>query len=233
MPRLRTTFALLVCTTFLQACFAFAQAPEGKQQKDKPSCDGLVGTWQGPDSTIELKRDGTTEVNGVKYRYTANNKVITLVGSDGTFYFPYQLKGDTLNVLVNGSLQTFHCVVPGTTTPQRASAGNGQLSDQLLTSSAWCTFSYNKITGYSHTTRWTFYPDGTYSNGARTEGYSSGGGGTMASQHDSRNGGRWKVVDGQLYIGQTNLQPVQTVLKRNNNGYPVIVADGVEYSQCK
>jgi len=25
----------------------------------------------------------------------------------------------------------------------------------------------------------------------------------------------------------------QTVLKRNNNGYPVIVADGIEYSQCR
>ncbi len=24
-----------------------------------------------------------------------------------------------------------------------------------------------------------------------------------------------------------------SVLKRNNNGYPIIVADGVEYSQCR
>ena len=33
--------------------------------------------------------------------------------------------------------------------------------------------------------------------------------------------------------GPGALQPVQTLLKRNSNGYPVIVADGIEYSQCR
>jgi hypothetical protein len=33
--------------------------------------------------------------------------------------------------------------------------------------------------------------------------------------------------------GAAPLEPVRTILKRNNNGHPIIVADGVEYSQCR
>lgn len=102
-----------------------------------------------------------------------------------------------------------------------------------MLSSAWCTFSYNKISGYSNTTRWVFSPNGTYSKGGRGEGYSSGYGGTMASQHNSGGGGRWKVVNGQLYIGDTIPQPVQSVVKHNSNGSPIVVVNGVEYSRCK
>ena len=214
-------------------CSAFGQASNsGGSQKQlaKAQCNGLVGTWRGPESTIELSKDGTTVVNGIKYRYTVEASVIILVGSDGIFRFPYQLKGDVLNVLVNGALQTYKCVAPGT-----APQSNGELSEEILLSSAWCTFSYNKITGYSSSTKWVFSPDGTFSKGGRAEGYSSGGGGSMASQHDSRSGGRWKLVRGELYLamGQDAPQAVQSVLKHNNQGYPIIVANGVEYSQCK
>jgi hypothetical protein len=57
----------------------------------------------------------------------------------------------------------------------------------------------------------------------------------MASQRNSAGGGLWRVDKGELYLseGRGQLEPVRTVLKRNNNGYPVIVADGVEYSQCR
>lgn len=111
----------------------------------------------------------------------------------------------------------------------------GGISNDLLLSSAWCTFTYNKTTGYSNTTRVRFNKNGTYGTGGRAEGYSSGRGGTYASQNDSSGGGRWKVNKGELYIstGNGQLAPVQTVVKRNSNGYPIILADGVEYSQCK
>ena len=235
MPKVRTTTALVLFIALVITCAAYGQTSKsaGSAQPQKSPCDGLVGTWQGPESTIELKRDGTTEVNGIKYRYSANGSVITLAGMDGTFNIPYQLKGETLVVLVNGQVQTFKCVVPGTTPEVNASGGSGQLSEQLLLSSAWCTFSYNKVTGYSNSTRYVFYPDGTYGTGSRGEGYSSGYGGTMASQHDSRTLGRWKVVNGVLYLGQTSLQPVQAYLKRSSNGPLTVVADGTEYVQCK
>jgi len=115
------------------------------------------------------------------------------------------------------------------------SAHAGGVSNELLLSSAWCTFTYNKTTGYSNTTRVRFNKNGTYGTGGRAEGHSSGRGGTYSSQNDSSGGGRWKVNKGELYISSGNgqLAPVKTVVKRNSNGYPIILADGVEYSQCK
>jgi len=111
----------------------------------------------------------------------------------------------------------------------------GGISNELLLSSAWCTFSYNKTTGYSNTTRVHFNKNGTYGTGGRAEGGTSGTYGSYSSQSDSSGGGRWKVSKGELYIsqGRGELGHVKTVVKRNNSGYPIILADGVEYMQCK
>src|SRR5258706_13393878 len=73
-----------------------------------------------------------------------------------------------------------------------APARAGGMSNQLLTSSAWCTSTYNKTTGYSHTKRVQFSANGTYGTGSRGEGYSSGSGGSMASQRNSAGGGLWR-----------------------------------------
>ncbi|HEV8097183.1 MAG TPA: hypothetical protein VGP71_15750 [Burkholderiales bacterium] len=115
------------------------------------------------------------------------------------------------------------------------SADAGGMSNELLLSSTWCHFTYNKTTGYSHSKRVRFNANGTYSTGSRGEGSSSGSGGSMASQRDSAAAGMWKVMNGELFMseGAGGLEHVQTVLKRNSNGYPIIVADGAEYSQCR
>jgi hypothetical protein len=111
----------------------------------------------------------------------------------------------------------------------------GGLSNELLLSSAWCSFSYNQTTGYSKTTRVRFSRNGTYGAGGRAEGSTSGKSGSYSSQSDSGGGGRWKIIKGELYLSEGNrsLEHVKTVLKHNSNGYPIIVADGVEYSQCR
>jgi hypothetical protein len=115
-----------------------------------------------------------------------------------------------------------------------ATANAAGISPDLLLSSAWCTFKYNKITGYSNTTRVRFSANGTYATGGRGEGGSSGRYGSVASQADSRVGGRWAVQEGELFMSDGGqMGHVQTLVKRNSNGYPVIVADGVEYSQCQ
>ena len=110
----------------------------------------------------------------------------------------------------------------------------GGVSPDLLLSSAWCTFKYNKISGYSNTTRVSFSPNGTYRMGGRAEGGSSGRYGSVYGQNDSSGGGRWAVQQGELFMSDGGrMEHVQTIVKRNNNGYPIIVADGVEYSQCQ
>ncbi len=111
----------------------------------------------------------------------------------------------------------------------------GGLSNKLLLSSAWCSFSYSQTMGYSNTTHVTFSKNGTYSLGSRGEGGQSSKHGSYYSQSDSGGGGRWKVEKGELYLseGNGNLNHVNTVLQHNSNGYPIIVADGVEYMQCR
>lgn len=115
-----------------------------------------------------------------------------------------------------------------------ATAHAGGLSTQLLLSSAWCSFSYNNISGTTTTTRARFYANGTYSFGNQRESQSSGQYGSVYGQSGGGGGGRWQVKGGELYMGEGGapLEPVETVLKRNSNGYPIIVADGVEYMQC-
>src|SRR5204863_5835534 len=73
-------------------------------------------------------------------------------------------------------------------------ANAGGMSGDLLLSSAWCHLTYNKTTGYSHSKRVHFNANGTYSTGSRGEGYSSGSGGSMASQRDSAASGVGKVM---------------------------------------
>ena len=110
----------------------------------------------------------------------------------------------------------------------------GGLSNELLLSSAWCTFSYNKVSGSSSGKRVVFSPNGTYAVSSQSESYSSGRGGTAAGQSNASGGGRWRVQGGELFMSEGGqFEHVETVLKRNNNGYPIIVADGTEYSQCR
>lgn len=115
-----------------------------------------------------------------------------------------------------------------------AVAQAGGLSEKLLLSSAWCSFSYNKISGTTKTARARFYANGTYGFGNQRESQSSGPYGSVYGQGSGGGSGRWQVRGGELYMGEGGgpLELVQTALKRNSNGYPIIVADGVEYARC-
>lgn len=120
--------------------------------------------------------------------------------------------------------------------PKAAKAGTDELS-QFLMRNAWCTFTFNKTSGASSKSRAVFFPDGTFSGNAQSEGYSSGYGGTMASQHDSGDSGEWKVMNGKLHLrnaetgNQWVLQELQ--ITRNSNGSPIINAGGKEYMVCE
>ena len=70
----------------------------------------------------------------------------------------------------------------------------GGLSSQLLLSSAWCSFSYNKISGTTKTTRARFYSNGTYGFGNQRESQSSGQYGSVYGQNNGGSGGRWTAL---------------------------------------
>ena len=121
----------------------------------------------------------------------------------------------------------------GKPAPKKASEKD-ELS-ALLLSSPWCSFSYNKVSGAANTKRVQFHGDGTWSDNSRYEGYSGGDGGSMASQHDSGSAGQWRVEGDRLFMSgpDLNLVPVDLQVRQNSNGYPILLADGVEYAQCK
>jgi len=129
--------------------------------------------------------------------------------------------------------------------PARAVPAADQQLAQLLQSSAWCSFQYNQASGRTTTSRYNFRPDGTVTYGSNSEGGTTnqfgggnvnlGGGATGSVYGQSQGGGRlgWKVQQGILHLDDgKGFQPVALTVARNSHGYPVITADGTEYSQC-
>jgi hypothetical protein len=128
--------------------------------------------------------------------------------------------------------------------PAGATAQDRQLS-QLLLSSPWCSFSYSQVSGATNTSRNVFLPDGRLEASTNYEGgtvnqqggstVNLGGGATGSVYSQSQGGGtlRWKVQAGQLHLDSgAGWQLVPLQVTRNSNGYPIITADGKEYSQC-
>jgi hypothetical protein len=122
---------------------------------------------------------------------------------------------------------------PAQQAPQGGSPADAQLT-QLLTSSAWCAFSYNQRSGASSKERVVFGRDGRVLQQTGAETYSSGYGGTFAGQSSRGNQGRWRVQGGGLLLSQDgyNWEPQQLQVTRNSNGYPIIKSGTKEYMQC-
>jgi hypothetical protein len=110
---------------------------------------------------------------------------------------------------------------------------DGQLT-QLLTSSAWCGFTYNQRSGTSTKERVVFNANGTVFQTSGAETYNSGPAGSVAGQYGNANQGRWKVASGQLHLSQdgTNWTPQQLQVTQNSNGYPIIKSGAKEYMRC-
>ncbi|MBI5659752.1 MAG: hypothetical protein HZC43_09470 [Nitrosomonadales bacterium] len=207
----------------------------------------LVGQWAlNGQPYLVLNKNGTGTLEGDAFTWQARGNALVLSAGGQSNTLPYQISGSVLTLqlgFIPITLQRMGGSAGDAGQPKAAggpaATGKGapdQLS-QLLLSSAWCTFKYNQTTGASNTTRYQFFSNGTYSNSGRGETYNSGRYGTVAGQHDSGGSGRWAVRDGLLYVSsppeQPDLQPARVTVTRNSSGYPIIHAEGVEYSMCQ
>lgn len=223
----------------------------------------VVGEWSlmgMPMATFN--KNGTCAVAGEPCTYKVQGSMLLIVGPDGdSAQTPFTLVGDTLTLLEEDTPVVFTRIgaapataptAPTATTPTAPTAPAASTNappldlkdplSQLLLSTAWCSFKYNKVSGSSSTTRIRYQPNGTWVVGARSEGYSSGAGGTFSSQTDSTSVGRWSVAKGVYWFGYPPqapglpppaLFPVALRVTRNSNGYPIVTSpDGTEYSQC-
>lgn len=217
-----------------------AQAPKSDAR--------LVGTWllEG-EPFATLKADGTMEAIDERGTWKADGKTLTLVDTDGEVdRGSYTLEGDALTVSFGG--HTLRLSRAGKTKPGKpeppaagkpgkpeAGAPANPLLTKLLLSSAWCFFRYSAAGGTTQTERIVFAANGTWSSNAQRDVYSSGRNGQYFAENNSGSGGRWQVKGDALWMGEGDgpLQPLPRFdVTRNSNGWPIIHADGREYSSC-
>jgi len=212
----------------------------------------LVGRWvyqQGEaTSEIVLDESGSGSFDGTPLSYQVQGDQIFVSINGGLQAYFYELKKDHL-VLGGGDLAApveFTRASNSKKSVQKtptASTGNDEAIKQVLLANDWCSFSYSGGGGgygstgsYGHSSKSRVHlsPDGTISRRSGSDNHSSNQYGSMASQGDSGDGGRWQVRGGVLYLssGDAPLQPVNLSITRNSNGSPILKADGVEYMRC-
>jgi len=103
-----------------------------------------------------------------------------------------------------------------------------------LMANAWCSFSYNQTTGYSHSKRAVFGSNGVLSIHSGSEGGSSGSGGSYYGQSSGGESHGWTVKDSVLYLYDGASWDAHSLdSKRNSNGSLILIVDGKEWSVCR
>lgn len=232
MPKAVLAIALLFCS------LSVVHAQVVKQLIGKYQMEAVNG------DVLELRSNGTANLGGEEMRWSANGTTLR-VGEDT---MPYALQGGRL-ILAMGGLQISWRRMGG----EAAQAPKGRPGDggvgssnnnsgntqdqqarQILMQTAWCSFTYNKISGTSTTRKVVFRPDGVMTVNGGAETYSAGYGGTYSSQSNSGNSARWKLENLRLYLdGGNGFQDIGMQATTNSNGSVILHADGREYSMCR
>lgn len=196
---------------------------------------------------LELRADGTASLAGQESRWAVSGNQISF----GKDVMQYKLQGKRL-LLTAGSIQIPWNKISGAVkaqSPKRndlsgvkaKKPGAGETdadreAKQVLTGTAWCSFTYNKVSGTSTTRKVVFRPDGVMSVNGGAETYSSGYGGTYAGQSNRATAMRWKLENLRMYVDQGDgggFQDIGLTATKNSNGYVILHAGGHEYSMCK
>lgn len=196
---------------------------------------------------LELRADGSASLAGQETRWTARGNQLVL----GPDVMPYALQGNRLTTKVGAITLTWQRIdaTAEALTPMGKIAQNAQTKNsntagtpqdanarQILMSSAWCSFSYNKVSGASATRKVIFRQDGVMSIQGGAETYSSGYGGIYAGQTNSASAMLWKFENMRLFVDDrsgTGYQDVGLTSTTNSNGAIILKAQGQEYSMCR
>ncbi len=213
--------------------------------------NSIVGRWvyqqDNASSEIILDDAGNGHFNGTPLSYQVQGNQIFVNINGGLQVYFYELQKDHL-MLAGGDLDVpvQFTRASQSTTPRKSptvSTVNDDAIKKVLLANDWCSFSYSGggggygssgSYGHSSTSRVHLSPDGTISRRSGSENYSSNQYGSVASQGNDGDGGRWQVRGGVLYLSNGNapLQPVNLSITRNSNGSPILKADGIEYMRC-
>jgi hypothetical protein len=193
----------------------------------KPKEKGLVGRWQSSQATVQINDDGTLNLDGKTYRYNVKGNIITLADSEGSMQFPFQLSGDSLNVLKNGELIVYKRIAEG---PGSARVGGTVGANPPELFGKWCYISnVNTGSGGRMSNRcFTLYENGTYEFYSETS--SSGPVASSASQESDS--GTWTATATTITRNSRTLGSETYPLEKRNHpktGDPMLVLDGDAY----
>ena len=188
---------------------------------------GLVGRWQSSEATVQINEDGTLTLNGASYRYSVNGNTITLASNEGSAQFPFQLSGDTLQVLVDGRTVLYKRVT-GESGGENVAANAGGNPANLF--GKWCYMAnVNLSNGGRMSNRcFTLYPNGTYEYYSETS--SSGPIASSASQESDS--GTWTATNTTITRNSSTRGTETYSLEKRNHpktGDPMLVIDGDAY----
>lgn len=193
----------------------------------KPREKGLVGRWQSSQATVQINDDGTLVLDGKTYRYNVKGNIITIADSEGSMQFPFQLAGDSLNVLVNGEVVVYKRIAEGLGSA-RGGESAGANPPELF--GKWCYMSnVNTGSGGRLSNRcFTLYENGTYEYFSETS--SSGPVASSASQESDS--GTWTATATTITRNSRTLGLETYPLEKRNHpktGDPMLVLDGDAY----
>ncbi len=191
---------------------------------------GLVGDWQASDGVLSLRADGTATWGPNRYQYVVKgNQIIATGGPQGSQILPFQLNGDTLLVLVEGTAVKL-TRRPAGQAPVAAAGGRGGVAADLI--GKWCkvtNFNANNTGAYNSSACIVLNGNGTFVYGAETDSYNPNGGVTSQTS-DS---GTWTAAEGSITANSRLRGGTVTFrLERRNHpktGDPMIVLDGDAY----
>ena len=241
----RPTLLVLVCSSLLSLSPLHAQT----------TADPYTGTFSDGNLTITINANGSrysgrARVPEGEFTIAAQKVGGRLIGSytiEGTNYlFQASLRGNVMTLTAEGQTYSLERQASGSEaaagpTPSRGTAMSGRDAQltELLLRSRWCHFTYrgstnNTGSGSSYQENVSFNRDGTAQVRTGGENYSSGSAGSVGSQRSGGTMYRWKIQEGMLQLSEDGAQwnAVALSVTQNSNGYPIVTADGKEYSQC-
>jgi len=204
------------------------QPATGKRTAETPQKEtGLVGRWQSSEATVQIKEDGTLILNGASYRYSVKGNMITLASSEGAAQFPFQLSGDTLQVLVDGRTVVYKRLTGESDGESFAGNAGGNPANLF---GKWCYMANVNVSngGRMSNRCFTLYPNGTYEYYSETS--SSGPIASSASQESDS--GTWTATNTTITRNSSSLGPATYSLEKRNHpktGDPMLVIDGDAY----
>jgi hypothetical protein len=114
-----------------------------------------------------------------------------------------------------------------------AAAYTDQEISEALMAQAWCSFRYNRHSGYSSSQRAVFGRDGLLRVSNNREGGSSGPAGSYYSQSQGDDVYRWAIRNGALILADDSGQQAFPLdAKLNSSGNIILLVDGQEWSGC-